>query len=134
MDAVSILTSGGVQVVPTAAKVATATISIPTGSGVVSTTSLTIPTASPIFTTAIESTPYRKRKGKKTMVESETLEKKKEYNQFASELPIDRRIELISDLVKYQDNYAKVLKYQTKQRKPLKRKQQGELYTSVLRN
>nr|GEV37720.1 hypothetical protein [Tanacetum cinerariifolium] len=31
-----------------------------------------------------------------------------EYHQFASELPIERRIELINDLVKYQDNYAKV--------------------------
>nr|GEW81068.1 hypothetical protein [Tanacetum cinerariifolium] len=34
-----------------------------------------------------------------------------EYHQFAIELPIRRRIELISDLVKYQDNYAKVLKF-----------------------
>nr|GFB79450.1 hypothetical protein [Tanacetum cinerariifolium] len=57
-----------------------------------------------------------------------------EYNQFAKELPIERRIELISDRVKYQDNYAKVLKYQTQQRKPLTRKQQREFYTSVLRN
>nr|GEZ38456.1 hypothetical protein [Tanacetum cinerariifolium] len=32
----------------------------------------------------------------------------KEYHQFTSELPMERRIELISDLVKYQDNYAKV--------------------------
>nr|GEZ17895.1 hypothetical protein [Tanacetum cinerariifolium] len=55
-------------------------------------------------------------------------------HQFATELPIGRRIELISDLVKYQDNYAKVLKYQTQQRKPLTRKQQREFYTSVLRN
>nr|GEW65404.1 putative reverse transcriptase domain-containing protein [Tanacetum cinerariifolium] len=31
-----------------------------------------------------------------------------EYHQFASEFPIERRIELITDLVKYQDNYAKV--------------------------
>nr|GEW02347.1 putative ribonuclease H-like domain-containing protein [Tanacetum cinerariifolium] len=36
-----------------------------------------------------------------------------EYHHFAAELPIGRRIELISDLVKYQDNYAKVLKFQT---------------------
>nr|GEZ05613.1 hypothetical protein [Tanacetum cinerariifolium] len=112
MDAASILTSGGVQVVLTAAEVATATVSIPTGSGVVSTASPTIPTAAPIFTTATESTPYTRRK----------------------ELPIERRIELISDLVKYQDNYAKVLKYQTQQRKPLTRKQQREFYTLVLRN
>nr|GFC41001.1 hypothetical protein [Tanacetum cinerariifolium] len=30
-----------------------------------------------------------------------------EYHQFAIELPLERRIELISDLVRYQDNYAK---------------------------
>nr|GEX16316.1 hypothetical protein [Tanacetum cinerariifolium] len=30
------------------------------------------------------------------------------YHQFATELPLERRIELISDLVKYQDNYAKL--------------------------
>nr|GFD16630.1 hypothetical protein [Tanacetum cinerariifolium] len=34
----------------------------------------------------------------------------------------------------YQDNYAKVHKYQSQQRKPLIRKQQREFYTSVLRN
>nr|GEY05654.1 synaptobrevin, longin-like domain protein [Tanacetum cinerariifolium] len=57
-----------------------------------------------------------------------------EYYQFAVKLPIGRRIELISDLVKYQDNYAKVLKFQTQQRKPLSRKQQKDFYMSVLRS
>nr|GEV71058.1 hypothetical protein [Tanacetum cinerariifolium] len=52
-----------------------------------------------------------------------------EYHLFATKLPIGRRIELISDLVKYQDNYAK-----TQQRRPLTKKQQREFYTSVLRN
>nr|GEV46064.1 hypothetical protein [Tanacetum cinerariifolium] len=145
---------GGVQVVPTAAEVATATVSIPTGSGVLSTASPTIPTAHPIFTTATESTPYARRKGKETMVESKTPKKKKrkmmidgldmnnetvakylqEYYQFVVEFPIKRRIELISDLVKYQDHYVKVLKYQTQQRKPLSRKQQKEFYMSVLKS
>nr|GEZ30341.1 hypothetical protein [Tanacetum cinerariifolium] len=131
-----------------------ATVSIPTGSGVVSTASPTIPTASPVSTT------YTKRKGKEIVVESKTPKKKKvqeqidvqlareleeemdcdaqrmneqiardaeiarihaeeelqmlidgldmnnetiakylrEYYQFATELPIERRIELISDL------------------------------------
>nr|GFA77750.1 hypothetical protein [Tanacetum cinerariifolium] len=54
MDAANILTSGGVQVVPTAAEVATATVCIPTGSGVVSTASPTIPTASEGSGTPIE--------------------------------------------------------------------------------
>nr|GEX56244.1 uncharacterized mitochondrial protein AtMg00810-like [Tanacetum cinerariifolium] len=44
MDATSILTSGGVQVVPTAVEVATASVSILTGSRVVSTASPIIPT------------------------------------------------------------------------------------------
>nr|GEY54152.1 hypothetical protein [Tanacetum cinerariifolium] len=34
-----------------------------------------------------------------------------EYHHFIAELPIERRIELISDLVKYQDNYAKKAKH-----------------------
>nr|GFA22276.1 hypothetical protein [Tanacetum cinerariifolium] len=39
---------------------------------------------------------------------NETLAKYlQEYQQFASELPLERRIEQISDLVRYQDNYAK---------------------------
>nr|GEV25666.1 copia protein [Tanacetum cinerariifolium] len=36
-----------------------------------------------------------------------------EYYQFAAELPIGERIELISNLEKYQDNYAKVLRLST---------------------
>nr|GFA74161.1 hypothetical protein [Tanacetum cinerariifolium] len=53
-----------------------------------------------------------------------------EYEQFATDLSIRERIELINDLVKYQDNYAKVLKYQSQQRKPLSKKQQREFYMS----
>nr|GEU79595.1 reverse transcriptase domain-containing protein [Tanacetum cinerariifolium] len=81
MDAASILTSGRVQVVPTAVEVATATVSIPTGSGVASTASPIIPTAASIFTTATESTPYTRRKGKEKMVESDTPKKKKLQEQ-----------------------------------------------------
>nr|GEU91261.1 reverse transcriptase domain-containing protein [Tanacetum cinerariifolium] len=81
MDVASILTSGGVQVVPTAAEFSTATISIPTGSEVVSTASPTIPTVAPIFNTATDSTPYTRRKGKEKMVESDTPKKKKLQEQ-----------------------------------------------------
>nr|GEV12893.1 hypothetical protein [Tanacetum cinerariifolium] len=55
-----------------------------------------------------------------------------EYHHFATELPIGRRIQLISDLVKYQDNYAKVLKFQTQQRKPLSRKRVRIAQSSAL--
>nr|GEU45468.1 hypothetical protein [Tanacetum cinerariifolium] len=175
LDAATALSSG-VDEVPTGSGsipiAGPPTTGIATGSGMV-------PTASPIFTTATETTPYTRRKGKEKMVEFDTPKKKKlqeqidvqvareleeemtrdaqrmneqiardaeiarihaeeelqmmidgldqnnetvakylqEYHQFAAKLPIGRRIELISDLVKYQDNYAKVLKFQTQQRK-----------------
>nr|GEW81520.1 hypothetical protein [Tanacetum cinerariifolium] len=168
MDAASILTSGGVQVVPTAEEVATATI---------------------------KSTPYIRRKGKEKMVESDTPKKKKlqeqidvqvareleeqlaredqrmseqiardaevarihaeeelqmminsldrsnetvakylqEYEQIPKDLSIGERIELISDLVKYQENYAQVLKYQTLQRKQRSKKQKKDYYMAVIK-
>nr|GEV78014.1 hypothetical protein [Tanacetum cinerariifolium] len=56
-----------------------------------------------------------------------------EYHQFASELPLERRIELISDLVRYQDNYAKVYKYQSQQRKPWTKKQKRDYYMAVIK-
>nr|GEY79580.1 hypothetical protein [Tanacetum cinerariifolium] len=141
MDAASILTSGGAQVVPTAAKVPTATVSIPAGSGVVSTASPIIPIAAPIFTTATESTPYTRRKGKEKMVESDTPKKKsykivkylQEYEQIPKDLSIGERVELISDLVKYQENYAQVLKYQTLQRNPRSKKQKKDYYMVVIK-
>nr|GEW27130.1 hypothetical protein [Tanacetum cinerariifolium] len=148
-------------------------VNVPTGSGSIPTASTlakvqvptssdVVPTASLVFATATVVTPYRRRKGKEVMVESETPKKQKvpeqmdaqvareleeqlkkedqrrseqiardaeiarihaeeelqimidgldknnetvakyllEYHQFASELPIERRIELITELVK----------------------------------
>nr|GEU78377.1 putative ribonuclease H-like domain-containing protein [Tanacetum cinerariifolium] len=57
-----------------------------------------------------------------------------EYQQFASELPLERIIELISDLVRYQDNYAKVHKFQTQQRKPWSKKQKRDYYMAVIKS
>nr|GEW79564.1 hypothetical protein [Tanacetum cinerariifolium] len=54
-----------------------------------------------------------------------------EYEQFVEDLSIEERIKLINDLVKYQDNYAKVLKYQSQQRKPISKKQQREFYMPI---
>nr|GFB91292.1 hypothetical protein [Tanacetum cinerariifolium] len=53
-----------------------------------------------------------------------------EYQDFASELPLEKRIELISDLVKYKDNYSKVYKFQSQQRRPMTKKQKREYYKS----
>nr|GEZ70788.1 hypothetical protein [Tanacetum cinerariifolium] len=73
LDAATVLSSEVAEVptgsgsIPTPGPPATG---VPTGSDVV-------PTASPIFTTATESTPYKRRKGKEKMVESDTPKKKK---------------------------------------------------------
>nr|GEX52629.1 hypothetical protein [Tanacetum cinerariifolium] len=57
-----------------------------------------------------------------------------EYQQFAVELPLERRIEMISDLVKYQENYAKIYKFQSQQRKSWTKKQKRDYYMAVIRN
>nr|GEZ48143.1 hypothetical protein [Tanacetum cinerariifolium] len=44
------------------------------------------------------------------------------------------KLELISELVKYQDHHAKILKYQAQQSKPLSKKEKMEFYMSVLKN
>nr|GEZ37379.1 hypothetical protein [Tanacetum cinerariifolium] len=110
-------------------------IDVPTGSGFIP---IAGPPATVIFTCSevgpTASSIATRRKGKEVMVESDTLKKKRlqdqidaqgmidsldksnetiakylqEYQDFASELPLEKRIELISDLVKYQDNYSKV--------------------------
>nr|GEX20391.1 leucine-rich repeat protein [Tanacetum cinerariifolium] len=175
MDAASVLSSGGVQVVPTAAAVAPANVSISTGSGVVPTASTTISTATPIFATATTVTPYTRRRGKEKMVEIHTPKKKKrlqeqidiqdeeiakihaeeelqqmiegldrsnkiiakhleEYEHAAAELTIGERIELISELVKYQDHHFKILQYQAQQRKTRTKKQKRDFYMAVIRN
>nr|GEV35269.1 hypothetical protein [Tanacetum cinerariifolium] len=72
LDAAKILTSGGVQSPGTG---------VPTGCGMVSTASL-------IFTTATESTPYTRRKGKEKMVESDTPKKKKLQEQINVQMQI----------------------------------------------
>nr|GEY44015.1 hypothetical protein [Tanacetum cinerariifolium] len=156
MDAVTVLT-GEIDDVPTGSgSIPTAgppAADIPTGSDMV-------PTASPVFATATVVTPYSRRNGKEVMVESGTPKKQKlqeqidaqimidgldrnnetiakylqEYQQFAAELPLERRIELISDLVKYQDNYAKTYKFQSQQRKPRTKKQKKDFYMALIRS
>nr|GEY82215.1 hypothetical protein [Tanacetum cinerariifolium] len=121
---------------------------------------VSVPICSGMVPIASVVTPYSRRKEKEKMVESDTPKKKRlqdqidvqmaremeeqnnetiakylqEYEQFAADLSIRERIELINDLVKYQDNYAKVLKYESQQRKPLSKKQQREIYMSVLKS
>nr|GEU87408.1 retrotransposon protein, putative, Ty3-gypsy subclass [Tanacetum cinerariifolium] len=57
-----------------------------------------------------------------------------EYQQFASDLSLEKKIELISDIVKYQDHYKKVYKFQSQQRKPMSKKQKREYYMAVIKS
>nr|GEW96911.1 putative ribonuclease H-like domain-containing protein [Tanacetum cinerariifolium] len=107
MDAASILTSGGVQVVPTAAEVATASVSIPAGSGVVPTASLTIPTVALIFTTTTDSIPYTRRKGKEKMVESDLPKKKKLQEQIDVQVARELEEEMAKNAQRMNDQIAR---------------------------
>nr|GEZ18535.1 hypothetical protein [Tanacetum cinerariifolium] len=147
MEADNILTSGvaAVSVSPVAAAT---TVGVPTVSGLV-------PNVSAIFTTASVVTPYSRRpreisakdKGKEKVVESGVPKKKKLQEQIDAQVAreieeefardnqrLREKIELINELVKYQDHHAKILKYHAQQNKPLSKKEQREFYMSVLRS
>nr|GEV46369.1 ribonuclease H-like domain-containing protein [Tanacetum cinerariifolium] len=166
MDAATVLASG-------AAEVPTGSGSIPTAgppAAEVPTSSDVVPTASPVFATATVVTPYRRRKGKEVMVESETLMKQKVQEQInalvAKELEeqleredqrmskqiarhakvarihVEEELQSMIDglnrsnetVAKYQDNYAKVYKFQTQQRNPWSKKQKRDYYMAVIRS
>nr|GEV98608.1 hypothetical protein [Tanacetum cinerariifolium] len=55
-----------------------------------------------------------------------------EYEQAKADLSVGEKIKLLSELVKYQDHHAKILKYQAQQTKPLLKKEEREFYMSVL--
>nr|GEZ99923.1 hypothetical protein [Tanacetum cinerariifolium] len=77
MDAATVLASGVAEVPTSSGSIPTAgppAAEVPTGSDVV-------PTAGLIFATVTVVTPYTRRKGKETMVESETPKKKKIQEQ-----------------------------------------------------
>nr|GEZ42442.1 hypothetical protein [Tanacetum cinerariifolium] len=57
-----------------------------------------------------------------------------EYEQAEADLTVGEKIELINELVKYQDHHAKILKYEAQQSKPLSKKEKREFYMSVLRS
>nr|GEU42103.1 synaptobrevin, longin-like domain protein [Tanacetum cinerariifolium] len=158
IDASSVHSSGGVQVVPTAAAVAPANVSISIGSGVVPTASTTISTPTPIFATATTVTPYTRRKGKEKMVETHTPKKKNRVQeqidiQFARELEeelereaqrMNAQIARDEEITKIHaeeelqqmiaDHHSKILKYQAQQRKSRTKKQKRDFYMVVLRN
>nr|GFA19774.1 hypothetical protein [Tanacetum cinerariifolium] len=57
-----------------------------------------------------------------------------EYDQAAADLTIGEIIELINELVKYQDHHSKILQYQAQQRKLRNKKQKRDFYMAVIKN
>nr|GEV18131.1 hypothetical protein [Tanacetum cinerariifolium] len=57
-----------------------------------------------------------------------------EYEQAKAYLSVGEKIELISELVKYQDHLAEILKYQAQQSTPSSKKDQKRFYMSVLKS
>nr|GEV61093.1 hypothetical protein [Tanacetum cinerariifolium] len=57
-----------------------------------------------------------------------------EYKQAKAELTVREKIELLNQLVKYQDHHIKILKYQAQQNKPLLKKEQRDFYMLVLKS
>nr|GEY18231.1 hypothetical protein [Tanacetum cinerariifolium] len=57
-----------------------------------------------------------------------------EYDQAAADLTIGERIELINEIVKYQDHHSKILQYQAQQKNPKTKKQKRDFYMAVIKN
>nr|GEY91018.1 hypothetical protein [Tanacetum cinerariifolium] len=165
MDAATVLSSGVAKVPTDSGSIPTAgppAAEVPTGNNVV-------PTASPVFTTATMVTPYKRRKGKEVMIESETLKKQKVQEQIDAQIAreleeqleredqrmskqiardakvtrihVEEELQSMIDgldksnetVAKYQDNYAKVHKFQTQQRNPWSKKQNRDYYMAMIR-
>nr|GEZ16850.1 hypothetical protein [Tanacetum cinerariifolium] len=110
MEAANILTSGGAAASVSSADALPA-VGIPTVSG-------SFPTVSEIFTTT-------------SVIDAQVAREMEE--EFARENQREK-LELISELVKYQDHRVKILKYQAQQSKPLSKKEQREYYMYVLKS
>nr|GEX14134.1 hypothetical protein [Tanacetum cinerariifolium] len=120
MEATNILSSEGA-----AASVSPANVLLTAG---VPTISGTFPTVTAIFTTAsVENQRL-----------SEQLARDSKIARIHAEeelkIMIEEKIELISELVKYHDHLAEILKYQAHQSKPSSKKEQRRFYMSVLKS
>nr|GEU54948.1 hypothetical protein [Tanacetum cinerariifolium] len=159
IDAATVLASGAAEVPTGSGSIHTAgppAAEVPTGSDVVLTTSSVFATATVIdaqVARELEEQLEREDQRRSEQIarihaeeelqimidgldkNNETVAKYlQEYHQFALELPIEKRIELITDLVKYQDNYAKIYKFQSQQRKPWTKKQKMDYNMAMIRS
>nr|GEV87779.1 hypothetical protein [Tanacetum cinerariifolium] len=68
------------------------------------------------------------------MEEEFARENQRLSEQAEADLSIGEKIELINELVKYQDHLAMIFKYQAQQSKPPSKKEQRKFYISVLKS
>nr|GFC46791.1 hypothetical protein [Tanacetum cinerariifolium] len=129
MEAVNILSSGGAAFSTASVSPADVfpTAGVPTVSG-------SFPTVSVIFTTTSVATPYTRRSRGLDRSNEVIAKHLSEYKQDEADLSVREKIELISELVKYQDYLAEILKYQSQQSKPSSKKEQRKFYMSVLKS
>nr|GEV66310.1 hypothetical protein [Tanacetum cinerariifolium] len=96
-------------------------IDVPTGSGSIPTAgppATDISTSSEVASTAsLIVTSYSRRKGKEVMVESDTPKKQRFQEQIDA-----------------QENYSKVYKFQSQQRRPMTKKQKRDYYMAMIKN
>ncbi|GJR88906.1 hypothetical protein Tco_0212917 [Tanacetum coccineum] len=57
-----------------------------------------------------------------------------EYEQAEADLSLEEKVELITELIKYQRNLAKIKKYQAQQSKPLTKTEKRNYYMSILKS
>nr|GEU65355.1 hypothetical protein [Tanacetum cinerariifolium] len=164
VDTVANILTSGVQTVSVPPVTNIPTIDVPTGSGMVPIASPIFTTASVVTPYSrrkgkekmVESDTPKKKKLQKQidvhvareMEEQMAREDQRRNDQIARDVEIARihaeeelqmmidgeKIELINELVNYQNHYLKILKYQAQQSKPLSKKQQREFYMSVLKS
>nr|GFA96055.1 hypothetical protein [Tanacetum cinerariifolium] len=139
IDAATVL-AGGIDVPAGSYSILTAgppAVDIHTGSDAVPTASLIVSTATVIDAQVARELEEQQEREDKRMTEQIGRDAKVariHVEEELQELPLERRIELISDLVKYQDNYSKIYKFQSQQRRPWTKKQKKDYYMIVIRN
>nr|GEZ92326.1 hypothetical protein [Tanacetum cinerariifolium] len=161
MDAATVLAGRAAEVPTSSGSIPTAgppAAEVPTGSDVVPTASLVFATATMIAKELKEQLERKDQRRSKQIARDEEIARihaKEEhqimidgldrsneviskhlakYDQAAADLTIGERIELINELVKYQDHHSKILQYQAQQKKPKTKKQKRDFYMAVIRN
>nr|GEY97856.1 hypothetical protein [Tanacetum cinerariifolium] len=133
IDAATVLASGAAEVPTGSGSIPNAGAEVPTGSDVVLTASLIFATAT-VVAKELEEKLAREDQKRAEQIARDAEIARIHTEEELQKLPMERRIELISDLVKYQDNYTKVYKFQSQQRKSWTKKQKRDYSMAVIKN